>query len=472
MIAGKLRCGLIAVFATLFWVNVGRADVLPIYPEATTREWESEFHDAVQENYVRLFKPKLDVHEAQQLRSLHFIFPTDPNLVLFQFESRSDGAVILPVASLLLLKDLIAAFVWLEANNYSTQTVLDYLSIVYQGRLGTFPSAERMPLQALGIPADALADQSLLQKRNDILSKSIFFILGHELGHLSQGFSAQADCQKQRSSTSTNARCNFASLQKSEENADAFAVEMFRRIGLVPSASNVFFILSSQLYPKRSEFSSEQVWEDSIKLRTHPLDSVRIENVATRIEAQRQSFQRAFASPELGDRAIDDSVKALKTLAAMLNDKDLTGMQIAWAKTLNAEDIKPRPTHEPRLRPTASDFTAKQPWTGFFTGKANFSNGGNRSLQLILRLQGSGSQISGEVMLGGIRGKLEGRYIDATHAIATWIVAGDTYRLTLVTDETGQHLQASYQSTVDAEKGDWMLEKVSMRQIRAANDYR
>jgi hypothetical protein len=451
----------LTVFVIFFFVNVGRSATLPLYPDAMIREWEPEFRTVVLDNYARLFRPKLDTQEAQRLRTLRFEFPTDPERVLFEFATHSDGAVVLPVASLLLLKDLVAAQVWLEANGYSAQTLLDYLAIVRWGRLGDWPRSERLPLKALGIPTGAISNEHLLEKRNDILDKTIFFILGHELGHLVHGFSAQAACDKERQRTRRVDSCDFAALQKSEAQADAFAVDMLRRIGLVPSASNFFFAAYSRLSPMPFEFHDKQAWQDYAKTQAHPLDSARIRNVAALIEGQKDAFARGFPSPAIGSLRVDNVVKELKTLSDILDDRDLAGMQIAWAKSLKPEDIRPRRSHEPRLRPTTEDLAAKQPWTGFFIGTAQYASGGSAPLEVIMRVNGSGQRITGDVMLGGIRGRIEGRYEDATHASATWTVAGDTYRLTFVASSTPGHLNASYQSTVDSAKGHWILERRS-----------
>jgi len=444
----------LAVLAIFLLVNAGRAATLPIYPEATIREWEPEFRAVVLENYARLFKPNFNTQEALRLRPLRFEFPTDPELVLFNFHSRSDGTVVLPVASLLLLKDLVAAQVWLEDNRYSAQTVLDYLAIVRQGRLANWPVSERLPLNALGIPAGAMGDKRLLAKRSDILGKTVLFILGHELGHQVQGFTAHAACQQRKA-------CDFTELQQSEAQADAFTVDMFRRIGLVPGASMFFFAVSSRLSPMSFEFRDEHAWQEHARKQSHPLDSARIRNVATLIEAQKDAFARAFPSPKVGSLRVGDAVIQLRNLAALLDDRGLSGQQIAWAKSLDPEDIRPRRSHEPKLRPTTTDLAAKQPWAGFFIGKAQYASGDSVPLEVVMRVNESGPQIRGDVMLNGIRGRLEGRYENATRASATWTVAGDTYRLTMVSDSTSGSLNVSYQSKVATAAGRWILKRTT-----------
>lgn len=449
----------IAVFMFFVFVGVVNAATLPLYSNAVIHEWEPEFRAAVNDNYVRLFRPQLNTQEAKQLRSLRFEFPSDPKLVLFEFKTHSDGRVVMPVASLLFLKELVAAQVWLEANGYSTQPILDYLSIVRSGRLDNWPTSDRLPLKALGIPADAMNDEHLLEKRNEILSKTLLFILGHELGHLIQNLSAQADCETQ---IKRKLDCNFAELQKSEANADAFAVDMFRRIGLVPSASNFFFAASSRLSPMPFEYNDEQAWQKHAASQSHPLDSARIRNVAALIKDHKNAFASGFSSSAMGALRVEDAVTNLTRLADGLDDRSLAGMQIAWAKSLKPEDIKPRRSHEPRLRPTPGVLAAKQPWTGYFIGKVQYANGGSAPLEVVMRTIAGNPQFTGDVMLGGIRGRIEGRYENATRASAIWNVAGDIYRLTMVSSPTSDHLDATYEhTTAKLAKGRWTLGRAS-----------
>lgn len=171
------------VVALLFFSNVANAATVPLYSKTTIAEWEPEFRSMIEENYARLFQPKLSNDEARRLRAIRFVFPVDPENVLFKFSSSPDGTVRMPVASLLFLKDLANAQAWLELSSYSAQPVLDYFAIIRQGRLAEWPQAERLPMTALRVPAEEIKTGRVLARRNDILEKTLFFILAHELGH-------------------------------------------------------------------------------------------------------------------------------------------------------------------------------------------------------------------------------------------------------------------------------------------------
>jgi len=168
------------------------ATSLPIYSADTIREREPEFRSVIIGNYERLMRPTLNPAEARKLRAVRWSFPTNEQQVLFEFYANSagNGTITMPVASLLLLKDLATAEAWLTVNGYSTFSLLDYVTIVRLNRLAQWPASDRLPARALGIPEDALNDERVRARRNEVLSKSILFIVAHELGHLLHGLDA------------------------------------------------------------------------------------------------------------------------------------------------------------------------------------------------------------------------------------------------------------------------------------------
>jgi hypothetical protein len=418
---------------------------LPVYPDATIREWHAEFRDVVHDNYRRMVAPQLNPAETPRLRTLRWDFPADPARVLFDFAARGDGTVFLPVASLLLLKDVVTAEAWLTVNGYASQAVLDYLSVIRMGRLGQWPVRERLPLAALGVPANPNDNPRVLERRNENLSKSVLFIMGHELGHLVHGLGAQAACADPSGGPGP-AACDLGALQRSEAAADAFAVELFRRMSVVPSASNFFFAMSSRLHRLPFEFPGDAEWQAYAKGQTHPLDSARIAHVAALIRADRT----AFASAPGGAARIDALVDELRRLAQFLNDRNLSGLQVAWGKTLEPQDLKPRRSPMPTLRPANTDLTASAAFAGYFRGELRPQGADdNRQPIEILFRAGSGSTVVGEVMLMGIRGRLDGRVEPPRRALLTLDIAGDLYDTTLETSPDGRTVAGVYLSRLD-----------------------
>ncbi len=399
----------------------GRA--LPVYADATIREWAPEYREMVKDNYRRMILNQLSPAEAQRLRALKWDFPADPAQVLFDFYARGDGTIVLPVASLLLLKDLATAEAWLTVNGYASQTVLDYLSVIRRDRLGQWPVRERLPLAALGVPANANDNPSVLERRNENLSKSILFIMGHELGHLVHGLDAQAACRRP-SGGERPAGCDLAALQRAEAAA-------------------------ARLTELPFEFPSDAQWQEYAKGRTHPLDSARIANVAALITAQRAAFASAFANPVAGGARVDSLVASLRQLAQLLDDRSLGGLQVSWGKTLQPQDLKPRKSMMPTLRPQPGDLAAVGAFTGYFRGELRpAGNDRGQPLELLARPAG-GSNIGGELMLMGIRGQFDGALTAPRRALLTLDLGGDLYDLTLETTADGRSIAGSYQSRAD-----------------------
>ncbi len=438
----------VALVATAPATVSAQPRTLPVYADATIREWQPEFRDVVHDNYKRMVAPQLSPVEAERLRTLRWEFPADPARVLFDFYTRGDGAVFLPVASLLLLKDVAAAEAWLTVNGYSSQAVLDYLSVIRMDRLGQWPVRERLPLAALGVPANASDNPRVLERRNENLSKSVLFIMGHELGHLVHGLDAQAACAGP-AGDARPAGCDLAALQRSEAAADAFAVELFRRMGLVPSASNFFFVMSSRLHKLPFEFSSDAQWQAYAKAQTHPLDSARVAHVAALIKADRTAFA-SLLSPATGGARVDGLVDELRRLAQLLNDRNLGGLQVAWGKTVEPQDLKPRRSITPTLRPEAADLAASAAFIGYFRGELRpQGTGDNRQPLEVLFRVGSGSILVGEAMLMGIRGRLDGQIDPPRRALLTLDIGGDLYDMTLETATDGRAVAGVYQSRTD-----------------------
>jgi hypothetical protein len=395
--------------------------------------------------------PQLGPQEVQRLRALKWEFPTDPSAVLFEFHAREDGTIVMPVASMLFLKDLATAEAWLTVNGYSAQTLFDYVTVIRMDRLGQWPTRERLPLASLGVPPDANDDPRVRERRNETLSKTVFFIVGHELGHLVHGLSAQAACARPGGGPRP-AGCSLAALQRSETAADEFAVELFRRMGLVPNASAFFFAIASRLHRLSFEFASELDWQAYARESTHPLDSARIAHVADRLAANRAAYVSAANVPGAAQR-IDNLINDLRELARLTSDRDLGGLQVSWGKTLEPQDLKPRRSLTPGLRPQATDLTASGDFSGYFRGELRSEPAGTaQPLELLLRRR-AGPAIAGELMLMGIRGRLDGRLDGAGRARMTVDIAGDIYDVSLEMSGENRVVTGSYQSRADRSAG-------------------
>lgn len=402
---------------------------LPIYPAATIAERAPEFRDVIVGNYERVMRPALTPAEAQKLRGLGWSFPGDPAQVLFDFRAQSTGQIILPVASLLLLKDLATAEAWLTVRGYNSFALLDYMTIIRVNRLGQWPAARRLPMPALGIPANALDDPEVSARRDDVLSKTILFIVAHEMGHLLHGFDAKARCMR------NPAGCDYRALQLAEARADAFAVDLLRRMGIVPNSAPLFFMLSSRLQPFPSEFPDLASWRRDAAGSTHPMDADRIAAVANGIARNRAAFASAFPDARVGAAKTDMAVTQLGILSDGLQDRDITGKQLSWARTMLPVDLLPRRSVQPSLRVSAADRSRAEPFEGYFAGSLAATGGAPMRMEILLR-PGARGTIVGDAMILGIRSRIEARPASPQLMLGTMDMGGDLYDVRLVGEGT------------------------------------
>ena len=150
-----------------------------------------------------------------------------------------------------------------------------------------------------------------------------------------------------------------------------------------------------------------------------------------------------------GGARVDSLVASLRQLAQLLDDRSLGGLQVSWGKTLQPQDLKPRKSMMPTLRPQPGDLAASGAFTGYFRGELRpTGNDRGQPLELLARTAG-GSNIGGELMLMGIRGQFDGALTAPRRALLTLDLGGDLYDLTLETTADGRSIAGTYQSRSD-----------------------
>ena len=273
----------------------------PGYTLAEQREWQDEFRAFVQDNFRGLMEPYLTAQERQRIGPYRFVFPLEARPNAFDFQANSRGEIVLPVESLLLLKDLALAQAWLSLRGLLAVAGVGIRRRARQRRPGQWPAARRLPKAALGLPADAGRDPKVAARYEQILLGSVLFLVGHELGHLHDGFRDWNHADRAR-------------RRDAERRADAFAFELMKRAGLAPAAVASFFGMASRMVPL-AQISSEAAWRERIDAGTHPLDGERIAAAADFIDARRADFYRAFKNPADAPQRVDKLVFELRQVA-------------------------------------------------------------------------------------------------------------------------------------------------------------
>lgn len=410
------------------------------YPLALQQEWQQEFREFTLMNYRGLMQPLLTPAEARRLGNVQVDFPVAPHDQSFNFHSYSDGRVVMPVASLLFYKDLAFSQAWLSTHGYSTQPVLDYVSILAHGGLERWPEAQRLPRPALGIPANAGEDARVVARYEQYLLDVVLFILGHELGHILHGFEGPNSP-------------DFARRRQSERAADEFSLELFRRLQRPPLGAPLYFATTSRLLPVANFAGDRADWDAWLMQRTHPLDGERIGAAAQFIEQHRADFARGFAQPGTAALRLDATLLELRNLAAIADDRSASLTQADCVATYLPPDLKPRRGNIPDINAQPGERFANVPYSGVYEGKLRSSKSGqSTALRLVLRREGS--SITGESQYLCFRGRVDGEVADDGSAFLRWYVGSIRRSISARSDALGRRIDATWKSDDPAVGGD------------------
>ncbi len=434
-----------ALAAALAWVGAAVA-APPGYPLALQQEWQQEFSEFTQDNFRGLLAPLLTADEQQRLRGLRFEFPLGAREQPMDFHAVSDGRVVLPVESLLLLKDLAGASAWLSLRGHAVAPVFDYAAVLANGGLAAWPAARRLPKDALGVPAQLGGDAATLKRYEDLLLSSVLFIVGHELGHLLHGIEDPA-------------RATPAARQAAERRADAFALELFRRAQLAPFGAAFFFGVGSRLVPLAGLTGDEARWRARVAAASHPLDGDRIAAAADAMAARQRDFERAFTNPQTAPARVQGLIAELRKLAELVGRREAAILQADCALTYEPDDLLPRRDALFDLRPAAGERFAAEAWSGVHEGEVTVAASGQRTaLRAILRRDGE--RLLGATQHLCFRGRLDGRIV-GDRASLVWSVGDSRRSLNLGVDASGRVLDGRWQSLArPADGGEWRLRRL------------
>lgn len=358
----------------------------PSYERTTLRILNDVILPALlDEHRQRLGQPQVDfpLFAAGELRGRPLAF----------YALAAPPRAVMPMHSLRFLDDLCTAYAWLQVNGYGLETVSEYTAML---RHHDFPGGRvPLPLTALQIPANALANQ-----RVDELALSHFvtartFLLLHEMGHLLHG---------KRATSSAHSRA-------SEEDADRFAASAMKRAGLPPLGILVFFMADAHWagFP-----SSER--------DTHPLSGARMRALARHVD-----------DPELA--------RGLATLGTLVDDPEIRSGFAATGKAGNVAALAPRRRGElPKLTPAAAG--AMSAFEGRYAGESRQA-GEPRAFAIQLALARRGEQVDGEYTFGLGVGTIRGTIVGNTLEFV-WDWAGKKGRGRFVSRDGGSSFAGTW----------------------------
>jgi hypothetical protein len=280
-------------------------------PDSLVRE-QTRLMGRIRQLFNKAVQPNLNAEQLSGLAGVQFRFPL-VGIYGSPLDFYSDGVqrhVYLPIASLRFVEDLATAYAWLWANRGSLEPIDEYVATLKYGR----QSARhlRPPLEALGIPADALGNATVDDLSLRFRNGAFAYILAHELGHVLYAHRGYGPGMPR-----DRARHN-------EEEADRFALEIMRLTSTVPVGALLYFQASAYYQPNRGDFSSDTEWETFLdREATHPVTGSRLRTMARLLNEWAPDFVRLEQDRSEGIRRVHFIAGRIAAVAAILEDSEL-----------------------------------------------------------------------------------------------------------------------------------------------------
>jgi len=243
----------------------------------------------------------------------------------FNLEKKS---VTMPILTVKFMDDIAIALAWMERRGCSKKSVYDYIGALrYQNPGGLNGGRFPTPLKALKIPSNALDDSFVNDVSGKILKSTIYFKLAQQLGHIRY---------KHRG-------IQFVSANEAQEQiikADAFALELMKRISVPPVGMSIYFRAVSRFDKAPGDFESVEDYEVYLrKVPTYPLTPSRLNAFSKFIKTNANMFTRAQQYPELWRKKVLDLANDFNQISEELNSPEIRKLYKHRNETVTLNDL-------------------------------------------------------------------------------------------------------------------------------------
>jgi hypothetical protein len=375
--------------ASMFGQNVSR-----LYSQEKLQADAARWSEQIQAEYRDTIVPQLSEEERSALGTVKIEVPlSGPNGDPFSFYTDDKGTIYLPALSLRFFSDLCVANAWLNAHGYDGTAVRDYVGVLL--REATLSPGAPLPavFRTLGIPDNAREESAVANRVDRNFGNTIVFLLAHELGHALKKHDTHSRDRVQK--------------RRQEIEADAFAIEVMRRIGQVPLGVEFWFDVERIGHVQgirrvtSARFPTETEWQKYLAGLDHPVTSERLDALATAVEKAPDSFARNQADQARWTRNSKIFAQYVRLGAPAASIGAARIAEYERVRDLHVEDLKPRKTaftipgteHEP-------DFN------GLFAVRRTGADGRQDRMDLLLLRMGD--DITGGYSNGEIDGFIQG----------------------------------------------------------------
>jgi hypothetical protein len=303
----------LALLVILLLATPARADYRSLYTDQDLAEATRLYGDNVKSMFYGDLIAGLPPELRAKVRRAS-IDLSDPDPAGFPFMAVSylqTGIVQLPVRTVKFLDDLGTVMAWLQRNGCDPDWLFRYLAmlIVKPPPATGYPD----PWEAFDLPADPWADKFVYTVSMNMLKSGMFFILAHEVGHLYHQHLSYEDITREQA-------------LEQEIEADRFALETMRNIGVPPLGAVIYFTVHSLLEGKTPY--------------THPLSGSRITAIAEALEADPVSFVSAERDPAMKVPVVLDLAHQMRTRAAVIDDEQMQSFLLSRTVATKWSDLR------------------------------------------------------------------------------------------------------------------------------------
>jgi hypothetical protein len=282
-------------------------DVLNLYAPSTLRDYEMRIGPNLRGMWDEDFLSRLTREErVQGGRVVLIISPVGVTHQPLEFYSDPPKRqVFFPISSVKFVDDLSLAFAYYGSRGCDVDLVSDYAAALrFHPR-----EARGSPLLSLGVPLSAYEAPDIDGPAQKILKSILFFVAAHEYAHV---------MYRHRSYTEITA----PQAQQQEMQADRFALEVMRRIGLPPTGVVFFFLVASRLEVTPGDFASPQAYETYLRQHvTHPVSASRVLAIADFMDDNRDAFSQSQVHPDSWQQRLHGEAEQMREIARTLDDR-------------------------------------------------------------------------------------------------------------------------------------------------------
>jgi hypothetical protein len=315
----------------VFAVPLRAADTLNVYDLDTLERANQLYAKSLRPIWNEDLLAKLTVIEREAAGNVRLDLP----LRGYQgnpFDYHSDPrtrVVTIPIQSVKFFDDLAIAQAWLTAHKCAWDPVSDYVGVMrYQGSSLSPGNRVPPPLEALGIPQNALEDALVDDVSQKTLKSAIYFLMVHEIAHIVYQHKPYNAITAQEA-------------QAQEIQADEFALHVMRRISVPPIGMVLFFAVSSRAEPAPGDFPSMEAYETSVRQRsTHPLTSQRLLALSKGIRSNADAFSQGQNNPTLWRPRIVQAADQIEAIGNTLDDRKMREYQKYRSETIKVSDLR------------------------------------------------------------------------------------------------------------------------------------